>query len=128
MDRRLHVDDVRCVLERLGHVGHRGLPVGAGPVLHDDHLAGRLHREAGRLDDFVGLTRIPVSLVRPLGLDRPQLSTEYGHADHEGDPPEDRERPVAGAPKRGAGRNSLDLFPRLHGNDAMKKPDPDRSR
>ena len=97
-DRGLHPGHVRGAGERFGDGGDGRGPVGAGPVLHEHQFAGRGHREAGLFDDPVGLFRVAVAQVDVGRLTGAELSTEDDHADDEGDPAEDRERPVAGAP------------------------------
>ncbi|GAA3351160.1 hypothetical protein GCM10020358_79880 [Amorphoplanes nipponensis] len=105
--------DLGPPVERLGDLGDRGVPVGA---LDDDHLPGGLLREAGPLDDLLGPPRLPVSLIGPGGLQRPDLTTEDGGADDEHEPADDGESAVPGAPHRDPGRESGDILPVLHGD------------
>jgi hypothetical protein len=55
------------------------------------------------------------------------MSTQDRGGDDEGQPPEDGERAVAGAPDRGARGKPPDLRLLLHGNDARKQGAPARS-
>jgi hypothetical protein len=102
-DRRVDLRDLGGRLQGTGQVGHRGPYLGRGRppgARLDEHVLGHGRREAGPLDDAVGLPRLAGA-----GLRRGQLPGAGHAAGDDGDEDEeqpDAQRPpaVPGAPAR----------------------------